>query len=263
MEKKKKTILLYIVVLISIPVFILLMMAVLFLLRFLILNQWNSFWPHQITSPEVDASILNFFSSLLVSSATVALTVYVTYKINKQTQEFTERIQNEVLEEQKRQTFYDIYYTRQMECIKDLSLDLDEILEERNFDAIQKIQHTVDHDEVFFNETCFHPYLVTLCWAYSEVQVLMETYPTPTTEEEKEHLHAIMQMNHPIWHIIREIAYQSRQGIKQGIQDQIQAIGVDDIKLTPVEELAQAVSDQIRQILANRSTLNTDDDLLA
>lgn len=258
MENKRKTILLYIVALISIPVFILFMIIGLFSLRFIILNQWNDFWPHQITSPEVDAAILNFFGSLLVSGATVTLTVYVTYKINKQTQEFTERVQKEVLEEQKRQTFYDIYYTRQMECIKDLSLDLDEILEESNFHAIKKIQHTLDHDEVFFNETCFHPYLVTLCWAYSEVQVQMEAHPNPKTEEEKEQLEAITQMKHPIWHFIREIAYQSRQAIQQGIQDQVRAIGVDDIELTPVEELAKEVSDQIRQIMGNRSTIKTD-----
>lgn len=259
MEKKKKTIVLYIVSLVSIPIFILFMLAGLFLLRFIILNQWDSFWPHNKTDPEVDAAILNFFSSLLVSGATVALTVYVTYKINKQTQEFTERVHKEVLDEQKRQTFYDIYYTRQMECIKDLSLDLDEILEESNFDAIKKIQHTVDHDEVFFNETCFHPYLITLCWAYSEVQVLIEKHPAPTTEEEKEQLDDIIQMKHPIWHIIREIAYQSRQAIQQGIQDQVQAAGVDDIELTPVDELAKIVSSQVRQILDNHSAPQTDD----
>jgi hypothetical protein len=57
--------------------------------RWFLLHIWSSFWPHQKTSPEVDAAIISAIASSFSAIATVVATTWITYVINKQTQEIT------------------------------------------------------------------------------------------------------------------------------------------------------------------------------
>lgn len=221
------------------------MIGTILALKAIVLGYWNTFWPHQITSPEVDAAILSFFGSLLVSSATVALTVYVTYKINKQTQDFTERIQKTTLEEQKRQSFYDHYYSRQMELIRILTHEIDEILEHDEFYRMEKILRVVDHDGVFFNETIFYRYLFGLCRAYQEIR---QIEPQLTNLDGYVYKEKIVSYNHELWSRLRELVYDTRQAIKQGIQDQMHTYGEEEIELRPIERHIGGVLETVTKI---------------
>lgn len=91
------------------------------LLRFIINGPWVDFWPHQKTSPEVDASFVN----AIIGFLTVGVTVLATYLINRQTIKETAKMNNEtqklmikqleIQEQQARSTLRDYVYQQRVE----------------------------------------------------------------------------------------------------------------------------------------------------
>ncbi|MBI0393048.1 hypothetical protein I8U24_13245, partial [Thermoactinomyces sp. CICC 24226] len=87
-----------------------------YFLRWVINGPWAAFWPHQKTSPEVDAAFVN----AIIGFMTVGVTVLATYLINRQTIKETAKMNNEtqklmtkqleIQEQQARSTLRDYAY---------------------------------------------------------------------------------------------------------------------------------------------------------
>ncbi|MGA8943037.1 MAG: hypothetical protein WB502_10025 [Thermoactinomyces sp.] len=112
-------------------------------LRWVINGPWESFWPHQKTSPEVDAAFVN----AIIGFMTVGVTVMVTYLINRQTIKETAKMNNEtqklmneqlkIQEQQARSTLRDYVYQQRVEFyisfmkkIKEFNADFSVLKEE-------------------------------------------------------------------------------------------------------------------------------------
>lgn len=117
-------------------------------LRWVINGPWGNFWPHQKTSPEVDAAFVN----AIIGFMTVGVTVLATYLINRQTIKETAKMNNEtqklmikqleIQEQQVRSTLRDYVYQQRVEFYlylmkkikgfnSDLSILKEEFLEEK------------------------------------------------------------------------------------------------------------------------------------
>jgi ABC-type multidrug transport system fused ATPase/permease subunit len=110
-------------------------------LEWVINGLWADFWPHQKTSPEVDAAFVN----AIIGFMTVAVTVFATYLINRQTIKETAKMNNEtqklmmkqleIQEQQARSTLRDYVYQQRVEFYMYLLENMDKC----NFDTFDFI----------------------------------------------------------------------------------------------------------------------------
>ncbi|MFC7443087.1 hypothetical protein [Laceyella putida] len=78
-------------------------------LKWLINGLWNGFWPHQKTSPEVDAAFVN----TIIGFITIGLTIGVTIWFNLRTQQLMAK-QLEIQQQQARSTLRDLVFKERL-----------------------------------------------------------------------------------------------------------------------------------------------------
>jgi hypothetical protein len=121
-------------VLLGLVLVIALMVGMTLILKWLINGPWSEFWPHQKTSPEVDAAFVN----AIIGFMTVGVTVFATYMINRQTIKETAKMNNEtqklmmkqleIQEQQTRSTLRDYVYQQRVEFYMYLLENMDKAL---------------------------------------------------------------------------------------------------------------------------------------
>lgn len=140
-------------------------------LRWIITQWWKPIWSDVKLNDDTESAIITLFGSIFVGFATVGVTVYVTWKINKQTQTITERIQFEMIDQQKKQSAYDNFYNRQYELINELRQKLNTFYDAHAFnlknespveELIEDLQSFHKDNETYFNQTLFHDALFLL-----------------------------------------------------------------------------------------------------
>lgn len=111
-----------------------------------LLNQWwRPVWNAIKLNENVESAIISLIGSIIVGFTTVGVTVYVTWKINKQTQHITEKIQFRMIDQQKKQIAFDQFYSKQNEVINELKIKIDSVngeFEMEDFFDFEKYKET-------------------------------------------------------------------------------------------------------------------------